>query len=102
MEESIYYILYVLHYYPKVRNAALFKCDDGQSAPDYVQLLLSALWVSNEPLETQLFHASIAAESLSAVQGEIDELSIAAESEYRWVIPFLKPLSMIPVCPCFS
>lgn len=30
-----------------------------------------------------MFHAT-AAEALSSVQGEIEELSVAAEGEYRW------------------
>jgi hypothetical protein len=43
----------------------------------------------NELIKAQLLYFSIAAESLSAVQGEIEELSVAAEGEYRWVIHFL-------------
>lgn len=37
----------------------------------------------NELIKAQLLYFSIAAESLSAVQGEIEELSVAAEGEYR-------------------
>jgi len=37
----------------------------------------------NELVKAQLLYFSIAAESLAAVQGEIEELSVAAEGEYR-------------------
>jgi len=37
----------------------------------------------NELVKAQLMYHSIAAEALSAVQGEIEELSVAAEGEYR-------------------
>jgi hypothetical protein len=37
----------------------------------------------NELIKAQLLYFSIAAESLSAVQGEIEELSVAAEGEFR-------------------
>jgi len=37
----------------------------------------------NELAKTQLMYFSIAAESLSTIQGEIEELSVAAEGEYR-------------------
>ena len=39
----------------------------------------------NELIKAQLMFFSVAAESLSAVQGEIEELSVAAEGEYRCV-----------------
>lgn len=37
----------------------------------------------NELVKAQLVYFSTAAEALSAVQGEIEDLSIAAEGEYR-------------------
>ncbi|PPR04629.1 hypothetical protein CVT26_015008 [Gymnopilus dilepis] len=37
----------------------------------------------NELIKAQLMYFSIAAEALSGVQGEIEELSVAAEGEYR-------------------
>jgi len=37
----------------------------------------------NELVKAQLMYFSIAAEALSSVQGEIEELSVAAEGEYR-------------------
>jgi len=37
----------------------------------------------NELAKAQLVYFSTAAESLSALQGEIEELSVAAEGEYR-------------------
>jgi hypothetical protein len=39
----------------------------------------------NELAKAQLIYFSSAAEALSAVQGEIEELSVAAEGEYRQV-----------------
>jgi hypothetical protein len=39
----------------------------------------------NELAKAQLIYLSSAAEALSAVQGEIEELSVAAEGEYRCV-----------------
>ena len=72
---------------------------DLMTLAQYFDLLLSSsnphnvAWVQPEPIKNlneltkaQLaFHAA-AAEALQAVQGEIDELSIAAEGEYRWVM----------------
>jgi hypothetical protein len=37
----------------------------------------------NELIKAQLLYFSVAAEALSSVQGEIEELSVAAEGEYR-------------------
>jgi len=37
----------------------------------------------NELVKAQLLYFSIAAEALASVQGEIEELSVAAEGEYR-------------------
>jgi len=37
----------------------------------------------NELVKAQLLYFSVAAEALAAVQGEIEELSVAAEGEYR-------------------
>lgn len=37
----------------------------------------------NELVKAQLVYFSDAAEALSAVQGEIEELGVAAEGEYR-------------------
>ncbi|KAG5327938.1 hypothetical protein C0989_010954, partial [Termitomyces sp. Mn162] len=39
----------------------------------------------NELAKAQLLYFSTAAEALSTVQGEIDELSVAAEGQYRSV-----------------
>jgi len=39
----------------------------------------------NELVKAQLIYFSTAAEALSSVQGEIEELSVAAEGEYRSV-----------------
>jgi hypothetical protein len=38
----------------------------------------------NELAKAQLLYYNAAAEALSTVQGEIEELSVAAEGEYRW------------------
>ena len=40
----------------------------------------------NELAKAQLMFYATAAESLSAVQGEIEELSVAAEGEYRYAL----------------
>lgn len=47
----------------------------------------------NELVKAQLIYFSTAAEALSSVQGEIEELSVAAEGEYRSV-----KLSVIVMC----
>ena len=39
----------------------------------------------NELVKAQLIFFTSAAETLSGVQGEIEELSVAAEGEYRYV-----------------
>jgi hypothetical protein len=38
----------------------------------------------NELAKAQLLYYNAAAEALSTVQGEIEELSVAAEGEYWW------------------
>jgi hypothetical protein len=41
----------------------------------------------NELAKAQLLYYNAAAEALSTVQGEIEELAVAAEGEFRQVLP---------------
>ena len=40
-------------------------------------------------MKAQLAYHTAAAEALGAIQGDIEELSVAAEGEYRFVFHFL-------------
>lgn len=43
----------------------------------------------NELVKAQLAYHTAAAEALGAIQGDIEELSVAAEGEYRFVFHFI-------------
>ena len=81
-------------------NCPIKNADDHLEQPDPIKNL-------NELAKAQLHYFSSAAEALSASQGEIEELSVAAEGEYRsvhrlflFVFPLLSYLGCASAASC--
>lgn len=55
----------------------------NELAKAQVRYFLASVLSYSQTSLSQLMFFSIAAESLSSIQGEIEELSVAAEGEYR-------------------